>query len=530
MPTASLEDTPCSRIAKRLAKSIGHRRYTMWFDRSARFDYHDQRRELELITPNRFVADWITKQFIDQLTQAAHDELGHTVAVQVLVQPEQFSLQAINPPGQQDGASYTPPQPVEGLLHEPADTATLAVQPNPPASRHPSTGRPRKLGQTPLNLRYLLDNFVVGPSNELAYQAALRIGHLGQQPQDSGIASPASPLFIHGGCGLGKTHLLQGVCRRVLQENPQAKVMYLTGEAFTNEFLTAVQTNTLRSFRSKIRQLDLLALDDVHFIANKQATQQEFLHCFDAIDLTGARVVLASDCHPKLIKQFSQALISRCVRGLVVEVRGPDAITRSRLIRAIATKRGIHLMDSVIDTLAARTNGSIREIEGLLTKLHALSKLRNRSSKQANPSNQVPTIHGAVLQDEIGHILVNQLFQAEWSHTTPKVVRFATILSTVSQHTGISASQITGSGRKKAQVLARSLVIHLARHFTKMSYPEIATAMGKSAHSSIITADQRIIGQITAGQMILVPQTMEQLPLIDLVDRLKLAVEQAPDA
>lgn len=536
MTATTTADMRCARISTKLAQDLGPRRYAMWFDRSAMLDYRDHQRELEVAVPNQFVADWISKNFTTHLQNAATHELGHGVTLDILVQPERFAglFEATSVGNGGNNGNNNNSSNHNG---SPANAATVVMEPAALSPNRPSQRPTQRTGQ-PTNmpehrrasrsaLRHHLDNFIVGPSNELVYAAACRLGDLEQ--------SQASPLFIHGGCGLGKTHLLQGICTRVLDNNPDARVMYFTGEAFTNEFLSAVRSNNVAAFRNKIRRLDLLAVDDIHFIANKQATQQEFLHCFDAIDLGGARLVLASDNHPKLIKQFSEALVSRCVRGLVVEVRSPDAVTRARIIRAIAARRGINLMDSVVEVLASRCSGSVREIEGLLTKLHALASLTPRHASPVvegvdalgNYSNSSGINLSGEVTGGIGHVLVNQLFAAEMSHAPRHAIRFDTIMDVVSKHMGVPRALISGSGRKQALVLARSLVIHLTRQLTNMSYPEIAAAMGKGAHSTIITADQRIISQMASDKKVLVPETMEELGLLDLVDRLKLAIQKA---
>jgi chromosomal replication initiator protein len=492
VPATSSADILCARIAQRLADDIGPRRYAMWFDRSARLDYHEDSRRLELMVPNRFVADWIGKHFESNVRAAASHELGHDVELDLQVRSDLFSPAGIL---NADAASPSP-----APATQEAQAAALTSSGTLQAARQAQRS----------NLRHSLDNFIVGPSNQLVYAAACRISEM-DQPE-------ATPLFIHGGCGLGKTHLLQGICRRVLDRDPNARVAYFTAEQFTNEFLSAVRANNVASFRNRIRKLDLLAVDDIHFIANKQATQQEFLHCFDAIDLGGARIVLASDSHPRLIKQFSEALISRCVRGMVVEVKQPDVVTRSRIIRAIASRRSIQLMDSVVEVIASKTGGSVREIEGTLTKLQALASL---TARQGQTGEQ------GVMPGEIGHTLVNQLFAAEMSHAPRHAIRFETILEQVSEMMGVGKTDIVGSGRKQAVVMARSLVIHLTRQMTHMSYPEIAAAMGKASHSTMITADQRLVSQLSTDMKVVLPSTLEEVTLVDLVDRLKHAINKA---
>lgn len=490
MTTTSSAVPASSRIAQRLAGQIGARRYSMWFDHTARFSYSEDDRRLQVAVPNRFVADWIGRNFEDALRRAAADEMGQQIDLLVEVKPDLFG-------DTQPTAALVEASPPQGLALPPARARGAEAA---PASRH------------------RLEDFIVGASNELAFAAAQRL------VEDE--HHPTNPLFIHGGCGLGKTHLLQGVCRRMLDRHPDARVLYATGEQFTNDFLAAMRANKLEAFRKKIRRLDLLAVDDVHFIANKAATQQEFLHSFDAIELGGARVVLASDSHPKLIRQFSEALVSRCVRGMVVEIRPPDTATRARIVRALAHRRGLCLLETVIDVIASRCNGSVREIEGTLTKLHALSTLTQQRRGVSEGASEGLSGGGGTsgAGEPIGHALVNHLFDVEVAQAPRRIVRFDSILSVVALELGVARPLILGNGRHQHAVLARSLVIHLARQMTTMSYPEIAAAMGRRNHSTIITAAQRIEKQLLENLRVTMPATMEQLPLAELAQRLRHAI------
>lgn len=489
MISTSSDRSVCARITERLAQCVGPVRYNRWFDRTARFGFDDTDRRLRVDVPNRFVADWIGRHFRQDITRIAIEELGEGVDMDVRIRPELFSPDAAVNTGETTPSINAAP------------AAPVTPAPPAPARRAHTATEPQAV------LRHRLDDFIVGPSNELAHAAAVRMV---RAPREA-----VTPLFIHGGCGLGKTHLLQGICREYLDHNPDACVMYTTGEQFTNEFLTAVRSNKIDSFRRRIRRLDLLAVDDVHFIANKQATQQEFLHSFDAIELGGARVVLASDSHPRQIQQFSTALVSRCVRGMVVEVKPPDPATRALLVAAMAQRRGMILIEGVAESLAQRMNGSVREIEGSLAKLHALACLTKQRRQSDAPAHAV---------EPIGHTLVNHLFESDAPRVARRAIRFEQILDAVAEHTGVPRAQIVGSGRQQPAVIARSLVIHLARALTTLSYPEIAAVMGRSTHSTIITAAQRMDKQIAAGHMVTVSATMERVAVGDLAIRLRDAV------
>ncbi len=483
MTTATSTHDISTRIADRLAQSLGPKRFAMWFDRSAKFQVDPQAHALRVTVANKFLADGIGRQFRPQVCQAAREELGHDVSLELKVKAVASSN--VSAPGSPCRAT-------------PASTSSevdfAPVKPSKPISPKRSNTR----------WRHTLSDFVVGPSNELAFAAAVR---LAEHDQD-----PGSPLFIHGGCGLGKTHLLQGICQSVCERQPDRHVLYTTGEQFTNDYITAVRSNTLNAFRRKIRRLDLLAVDDVHFLANKEKTQQEFLHCFNEIELCGARVVLVSDSHPKLIKQFSDALASRCVRGMVVRVDAPDDDTRLRLVEALAERRGLAVPQGVAQTITDRCDGSVRDIEGMLNKLQALSMITRPTDRSLNAATV------------IGHSLVDRLFQEQPAAAPRKPVRYDVILNAVCDMFALPPDQVTGRVRKTHVVLARSLLIHLVYELTPMSYPEIAAIMGRPNHSTIVTAAQRIKKQLRENQPVLLPGQPAETRPAKLLDQLRRVV------
>lgn len=470
MSTTTLPETVSARIADRLAEEVGQRRYEMWFGQSARFDLDADAATLRIAVPSRFVAERIGRDFGDSLRRLAAEETGDPVELDLRVDPQRFGRAQTDAPADEPGRN---------------GQAKAGAGAKPRAEHN---GADAAIAMR--RFRHRLETFVVGACNELAYAAAHRAA------EDD---HAADPVFLHGGCGLGKTHLLQGACARLLERNPDAKVWYTTGEQFTNQYIQAVRKNALDGFRRRVRRLDLLAVDDVHFLADKEKTQQEFLHCFDAIDLAGARLILASDCHPKLIAKFSEGLISRCVRGMVVEVRPPDHQTRKALVVALATRRQITLLDEAADKIAERTHGSVRDIEGLLTRLHALVCLH-----QQNPNSQRSSHEAMRPRAPVGHALLDQLFANTEPAPRRGAVRFETILQTVCDYLDVPAGKVTGSSRHKHVVLARSLVIHLTRTMLGMSYPEIAAAFGRNSHSTMITADKRITRALKEDQPLLI--------------------------
>lgn len=364
-----------------------------------------------------------------------------------------------------------------------------APSPAPAPLQAPAAApRPSRHAHAPDAARFRLDGFVVGSANKLAHAAALRVAD-----GDENLTT----LFIHGGCGLGKTHLLRGVAYGYSVRRPDAHVRYTTAEAFTNEYIAAVRAGRIEPFRRQCRRLELLCLDDVHFLGGKEATQNELLHTFDAIGMEGARVVLASDEHPRDIRRLNQKLVSRFVQGAVVRVDPPDPELRPRLVRFLADRRGLALDAAAAALLAERSarslgslggfGGSVREIEGLLVQVEAVYRL-------------LPDLAGPA--GGIGLPLVRRalgLHEAEPGVVPARPRRpvpIATIVSETCRALGVDVSEFLGRGRHKRVVLARSLVAHLSRRLTTQSYPEIARAMGRPNHSTVITAERRIVEQM----------------------------------
>lgn len=466
-----------ARLCEDLAERLGPTRFGLWFERTARLDLKADR--LRVTVPTRFHADWIDRHFREDLRTAAARTSGSDLALELTVEPEAFP-----------GLAVAAPAPVPPHL--------------PRRRRGPSAP-----GQ--FDLRFDLDRFVVGAGNEMAFHAACAMA--------SGAAT-FNPLFIHGGCGLGKTHLLQGICRRLRAAQPEARLRYVTGEQFTNEFIAAVRTNDLESFRRPYRELDLLAIDDVHFLSNKNATQAEFLATFDAIGLTGAKIVLASDEHPRQIRQFHQRLVSRLLSGMVVEVQMPDAATRLAIIRRWAQERGFDLHPAAAEALAHRCIGSVRDIEGALTRLEAITTLGlGQAPLPSNPGQRL----------EIGMLLISRLFGEESrEHRAP--ARVDAILDAVAERFGLDASRLTGKSRHKRIVLARSIAAFLARRMTTRSFPEIARAMGRSNHSTIFTAVQRIDQQLASNENVCVNEAGPPVSLRYLLDTLEASIARERSA
>ncbi len=498
-----------------LASRIGRRRYDMWFDQTARM--HVDGNRVHVKASSQIVADWIGSHFAGELRDVAVEMLGDEAKVELMVEPSIFVESAASSArGSSVGPSSGSPRGQDQLPdaaarehrgHRQGEARRSATDLEPDqAIAHDRAGDGRQRGERRTWWRRFED-FVVGDCNRLAYEAALRIGEADGQ-------STAGMAFLHGECGIGKTHLLQAACLRFSQRHPRKAVRYTTGEQFTNEYIAAVRTNTLESFRAKVRRLDLLAIDDVHFLANKTATQTEFLHTMDAIDLSGARLMMASDEHPRLIKRFSQGLVNRFLSGMVVRVEPPDRPTRLALIQRLAEQRSVRLNPAAIEVLASRCLGSVRELEGALTKLSALRMVSGREGQADGGSS-----------GEIGMILVDQLV-ADQSHRTTGPIRIEAVIVAVISRLSVDRSELMGSGRHRRVVLARGLVAYLARELTTMSFPEIARSLGRDNHSTAHTADGRVRQMLEADDLVELETGSGLIKLRFLVDEIRHAIER----
>lgn len=455
-PTPVAGGDPGQRILDRVAERSGAAGFGGHLAQQTRAKLEGRR--LVVSVPTGYVAQLIESRFGSQLVEAAAEELarqgseGAGVELVVRVDTAEFGGETMAPR---------------------AVARAAPVQRGVPAPGGPA-------------LRYRLEDFIVGEANRLAFTAAERMA-------DPDSPRTFSPLFVHGACGLGKTHLLQGVAQRFRERRPRANVRYLTAESFTNEYVTALRHGRLESFRKAYRSVELLCLDDVQFLTNKTATQAELLHTFDEIDLSGAKVALASDEHPRHVRKFSEALTSRFMSGMVVRLDPPDPALREKIVAHLASRRGMVLEPAAINLLAARgvgQQGSVRDLEGVLMRLDALSRL-------------LPGTSGA--GGAIGLVLVRKALglggdgEGAWTNGARRPIRIDTIIDEICRTLHIQLNDFVGRGRHKRVVLARAMTVQVARELTTLSYPEIARAMGRPNHSTIVTAHQRIRRQIEAG-------------------------------
>ena len=461
-PVAVREAPTDASVERRLAARIGAARYRMWFAEPARVRIEGN--DLAVCVPGRFAADWIERNFRDDLAAVAADVGLEAVRVVVEEAPGVVSPQA-----------------------EAGRTAATV------AARVPAIRRDQPRWRQ-------LQDFVVGESNRIAFEAARRLA----EDDLGGIRS----ILLHGGCGVGKTHLLQGLCAGRRARFPSERIRYTTGEQFTNDYIHSVRGGNIEAFRAKVRKLDLLAIDDVHFLSNKGATQAEFLHTIDAIGLAGARVAIVTDAHPRALRSFSEALVSRMLAGMVVQVEAPDRGTRASLVERLAAERGIALEPAAARAVADRAIGSVREIEGALARIAAALLLEDMGG--------IATL--SIVERALG------IGEAGVRGVPPRI---AAIVDATCEELGVQRDDLASTGRHRRVVLARGVVVHLAREMTTLSFPEIARHLGRSAHSSAHAAARRVRDMLDRGEELPADDRMPSARSVrELVETVRRGVER----
>ncbi|MDD5019671.1 MAG: chromosomal replication initiator protein DnaA [Candidatus Omnitrophica bacterium] len=333
--------------------------------------------------------------------------------------------------------------------------------PKPPAA--PPAGPAGNVAPFLLNPKYTFDNFIVGPSNRFAHAACLAIA-------DS-PAKAYNPLFIYSRVGLGKTHLMQAICHRIRHNNPATRFYYTTSEKFTTELIGAIQHRSTAAFREKFRTVDVLLIDDIHFIANKEATQEEFFHTFNALYDNHKQIIISSDRPPKEIQKLEERLVSRFSWGLVTDIQPPDLETRIAILKKKIENESVDIPDEVIHLIAEIIKSNIRELEGALVKVIAYSLLEEKR----------------ITLDMAKNVLKDLLKEASRQISVEDIQR------AVADYYKISQEELRSKKRVKNVVVPRQVAMYLSRELTCMSLPEIGAAFGGKDHTTVLHAFKKIL-------------------------------------
>ncbi len=400
---------------------------------------------LTLRAQNEFVMDWVKTNFLPELRDQIRSLSGSSVQVSWILDPH---------------------------LAEPVATAKMSAPVRPkPLSVPPPDGEHAPLSgrfapPEDINPRYTFANFVVGPSNQLAHAAAVAAA--------GGGGRRYNPLFLCGGTGLGKTHLVHAIAHRVYEERPSARIRYLSAERFTNEFITGLQHQRMDEFRSKYRDhCDLLLVDDIQFLAGRVQTQEEFFHTFNALHNADKQIVVTSDKYPQALERMEERLVSRFASGLVADIQTPELETRVAIVRNKAQLEGIECDDEVAVYLAQAIRSNVRELEGTLIRLAAKSSL---------------TGHRVDME------FVKTELNTAVSHRT-QTLSVEDIQRAVCQHFHLRTSDLTSKDRHKTIAFARHVAMYLCKQRLKCSFPELGRAFGGRDHTTVMSAVRKIESQ-----------------------------------
>ncbi len=380
---------------------------------------------LQILLPNRFFKEWFEEHYLEFLRSALEDLLFTRVEIELVV-PEQD------------------------------------VSPPPPPKEAPPKRTVRRSGPTTsLNAKYTFDSFVVGAGNQLAHAASLAIAEQ--------ISKVYNPLFIYGGVGLGKTHLLHAVGHFVLERDNLVRVSYVSSEKFTNDLINAIRFDATSEFRNRYRSVDVLLIDDIQFIAGKERTQEEFFHTFNDLYNASKQIVLTSDSIPKEIPGLEERLRSRFEWGLIADIQAPDMETKAAILRKKAQAEGVQIPDEVSLFIASNVKSNVRELEGYLVRIVAYASL----------TNQAITL-------DLAREILKEFMNGDRAITIPR------ILEVVSDFYRLKEKELLSKSRHKSIVLPRQVAMYLCRTQTNASLPDIGTEFGGKDHSTVIHACSKI--------------------------------------
>lgn len=475
-----------------ITRRIGEPRYNLWF-RHTRFAFKDD--ELVVGVPNRHFQEWLERTFHAAVSESAREIVGQPIRVRFVIDPELFSNarraqeQAVLPHAADDASppveSPPPPRP-----------RSRSFEPLPPAKQReliPVIETSRRTGEGSHRLTrrwHKLADFVVGACNRVAYASA--------QSVVENLAECANPLVFHGPVGTGKTHLLEGIHAGLRRSRPSLRVLYTTCESFTTRFIQAMRGDRLNGFRKRYRDCDVLLVDDLHFLAKKKATQEEFLHTFDALLSDGRQLVLTCDCHPRLNEDFAPELMDRLLGGAVWCLTPPDAPTRREILRAKANRRsGVEFPDAVLDFLAENLRGNVRELEGAIQGVAHYSRVTSR-----------PVDEG----------LVREALADLFRHSM-RLISIEEVDRAICSVLRMPSGSLQGAEKGWAISHPRMVGMYLARKYTSVSHADIGKYFGGRNHSTVVAAEKKVREWLRENRGI--PVGNRQLPITEFVERVE---------
>jgi chromosomal replication initiator protein len=456
-----------------IAEQVNEGTFRIWFEPTAGLGLANGTYSVGVASD--FARDWIDSRFRVLMSDAVCQVVGQPVGFEIVVSPSLSRGPAPDAAQNAEAGSAHDPAPIVQIggaprPHPPAPIVTgPAVRPHPsrPAPSPPQSAAPSTAGDSlataGLMGKYTFDSFVIGQSNRFAHAAALAAA---ETP-----GTQYNPLFIYGGVGLGKTHLLQAIGNYALRNHPALKVRYVTLETFTNDFINSLRDDSIEGFKNRYRTIDVLLIDDIQFLQKKEQTQEEFFHTFNALYDAQKQIVITSDRHPKGLATLEDRLVSRFEWGLITDIQPPDLETRVAILRKKVRAEAITLADDdVLMLIASRVPTNIRELEGCLTRVVAFSSFTKRPVDVA--------LAREVLKDI--------------PETPTSRITIDMILSAVAELTGVSVTEITGDKRSRPVVESRHLAMYLARELTDASLPKIGDRVGGRDHTTVLHAVEKM--------------------------------------
>jgi chromosomal replication initiator protein len=417
-------DSLWSEVSSRLRGALNETTYRTWFEHVEGTELTDD--EFVLAVPNDFTRDWIDGHFLGLIRAAVGDATGRERRVQLTV-------------AEREGT------------------------PGPAAAEAPR----REPGAVGFNSKYTFDSFVIGSSNRFAHAAALAVAEAPAQAYN--------PLFIYGGTGLGKTHLLQAVSQYVGEHQGELSVRYVTSETFMNDFINALRDKRIEGFKQRYRAYDLLLVDDIQFFEHKERIQEEFFHTFNSIYEAGGQIVISSDRPPREISTLEERLRSRFEWGLITDIQPPDLETRIAILRKKVKTDGILPEPKVLEFIAGRISSNIRELEGALTRVVAFSSLTGRPMTEDLAQDVLKDVFP---QGEVRQVTIDRIQEL------------------VSDRFGLSLQELCGDKRSQNIVYPRQVAMYLSRELTDSSLPKIGKQFGGRDHTTVIHATSKIARMI----------------------------------
>ncbi len=419
--------------------------FTTWFRNTfiTKFSPH----EIVIGVPNTFTKAWLEKKYHKDIVDCLENITEQTIRgleYKVESRPTEPVPVDFSPPPQKE-----PPQEKKPGIEDYGFTTESYTN-----SAQPSSA---------INNSYLFKTFIVGKQNELAHAAAQAVS---MQP-----GGTYNPLFIYGGVGLGKTHLLHAVGNAISEQNPNAKVLYVTCEQFTNDFIQAVRSGKAKEFKDRYRNVDLLLIDDIQFITGKEGTQEEFFHTFNALHQANKQIIISSDRQPKAIAALEKRLLSRLEWGMLVDIGAPDLETRVAILEIKCQERNVEIPREILHFLADNVQSNVRELEGALNKIIAFHQFKNIE----------PTIESC-----------QPLISSYEASSMKKTISPKYIIVTVAEYFDISREDILGKSREKRLAFPRQIVMYLLREEMSRSYPSIGQELGGRDHTTAMHAYTKI--------------------------------------